>query len=97
MLHAFQRSIKYDVRLCFRVPVPVFLASAVSIDKSRSSNLIDRGVIFKMFQFGRVQGRQKFKPHEYMQYFEDENFRLTQKSAQMGRFEIGSVDSEYGQ
>ncbi len=33
-----------------------------------------------MVIFVRVQGRRKFQPQEYMEYFEDGNLSLTQKS-----------------
>ena len=43
-----------------------------------------------MVIFVRVQGRRKFQPHEYIEYFEDLNLSRTQRLGKMGRFEIGS-------
>ena len=35
------------------------------------------------------------QPEEYIEYFEDYNLRLTQRLAEMGRFEIGSISNRY--
>ena len=46
-----------------------------------------------MFQFSLDQERRKLlttKHAEYIQYFEDYNFCLTQRLGKLGRFEIGS-------
>lgn len=39
-----------------------------------------------MFNFVKVQGRRKFKPEEYMEYFEDWNLSLTPKFDKRGHF-----------
>ena len=51
-----------------------------------------------MVIYVRVQGRRKFQPQEYMEYFEDWNLSLTQKSGIKCRFakvSISFVKSEY--
>jgi len=39
-----------------------------------------------MFNFGQDQGRRKFQPQEYIEYFEDWNLSLTQKLGKRGCF-----------
>ena len=43
-----------------------------------------------MFNFIQDQGRRKFLPQEYIEYFEDSNLSLTPILGKRGRFEIGS-------
>jgi len=39
-----------------------------------------------MFNFAQVQGRRKFQPQEYIEYFEDRSLSLTQKLGKRGGF-----------
>ena len=50
------------------------------------------GGLWKMVIYVRVQERRKFQPQEYIEYFEDWNLSLTQKSDIKCRFAKVSVD-----
>ncbi len=49
-----------------------------------------------MFNFGQDQGRRKFQPQEYIEYFEDCNLSLTPRLAKRGRFAKVSLLEQEG-